>query len=415
MRAETLPSVVRDDVPIYDVDIYSDAVIRDPYPHYSRIRDLGAAVWLPANGMWAIGRHADVRACLSDHETFRSGKGVAGNDRANGIAPGNLLASDPPLHEELRRIVAAPLSLRALNDVKDRIADTANALVERLAARGSFDGMADLAQYLPVSIVSELVGMPEHGRENMLRWAGAVFDMLGGANERTEAAFPVITEMRAYTVNGATRENVRPGGWVAMLYDAADQGLIRPEQVQMLMRDYLGPSLDTTIYATGHLLYLLGTNPDQWERLVEDPKLIPNAINEAVRLESPIRGFTRTVASDTVVGDVAIPAGDRVLILYASANRDERQWDRPEAFDVGRVLIDHVGFGHGIHACAGMQLARLEMRCILTAMVNRVARIEVGEPVLAMNNVLRGYERLPVRFTPDAARPAIPDGGRSAL
>src|SRR5690606_36601970 len=112
MTPATSPSVVRDDVPAYDVDIYHDAVIRDPYPHYARIRDLGAAVWLPANGMWAIGRHADVRACLSDHDTFRSGKGVAGNDRANDIAPGNLLASDPPLHEELRRIVAAPQPAR---------------------------------------------------------------------------------------------------------------------------------------------------------------------------------------------------------------------------------------------------------------------------------------------------------------
>lgn len=392
------PFAIRDDAPVYDVDIYSDAVIRDPYPHYAAIRDLGAAVWLPANGLWAIGRHADVRACLADHATFRSGNGVAGNETANRLAPGNLLASDPPLHDRLRRIVAAPLSLRALNDVRDRIAETADALVDRLVARRDFDGMADLAQYLPVSIVSELVGMPEHGRENMLRWAGAVFDMLGGANARAAAALPVITEMRAYTANDATRDKVRPGSWAALLYDAVDAGLIRPEQVQMLMRDYLGPSLDTTIYATGHLLYLLGTNPDQWNRLRHEPNLAANAINEAVRLESPIRGFTRHVATDARVGAVTIPAGDRVLLLYASANRDERQWERPDDFDIGRVLIDHVGFGHGIHACAGMQLARLEMRCILAAILRRVSRIEVGEPVLAINNVLRGYESLPVRF-----------------
>ncbi|MEO3385321.1 cytochrome P450 [Mesorhizobium sp. CAU 1741] len=391
-------SADRKAAPAYEVDLYSEVVIQDPYPHYARIRDLGAAVWLPANDLWAIGRHADVRACLADHETFRSGHGVAGNPAANSIAPGNLLASDPPLHDQLRRIVAAPLSLRALNEVKDRIAETADALVERLVECQTFDGMADLAQYLPVSIVSELVGMPEHGRENMLRWASAVFDMLGGANARAQAALPIITEMRAYTVNHATRDRVRPGGWVAMLYDAADAGLIEPTQVQMLMRDYLGPSLDTTIYATGHLLYLLGTHPDQWRQVREEPALIANAINEAVRLESPIRGFTRLAANDHQLGDVTIQAGDRVLILYASANRDERQWEHPDEFDVRRVLIDHVGFGHGIHACAGMQLARLEMRSILAAMVKRVARIEVGEPQLAINNVLRGYERLPVRF-----------------
>ena len=387
-----------DSPPVYDVDIYSDEVIRDPYPHYQRIRDAGAAVWLPANGLWAIGRHADVRAGLADHETFRSGNGVSGNEAANRMAPGNLLASDPPLHDHLRRIVAAPLSPRGLNEVKGRIEATAEDLVDRLVQRGTFDGMTDLAQYLPVSIVSELVGMPEHGRENMLRWASAVFDMLGGANKRGEDALPVVMEMRAYTVNEATRDNVRPAGWVSMLYEAADKGLIRPEQVQMLMRDYLGPSLDTTIFATGHLLYLLGTNPEQWQMIRDDPSLIPNAINEAVRVESPIRGFTRYLAAEKWVGDTLIPKGSRALMLYASANRDERRWEKPETFDVKRVLTDHVGFGHGIHSCAGMQLARLEIRSILTSMVKRVKRIEVGVPVLAMNNVLRGYEHLQVRF-----------------
>lgn len=386
--------------PVYDIDIYSDEVIRDPYPHYQRIRDAGAAVWLPRNELWAIGRHADVRAGLADHETFRSGHGVSGNEAANKIASGNLLASDQPLHTQLRRIVAAPLSPRGLNEVKSRIEASAEELVERLVARGSFDGMADLAQYLPVSIVSELVGMPQHGRENMLRWASAVFDMLGGANQRSEEALPIVMEMRAYTVNEATREKVRPGGWVSLLYDAADKGLIRLDQVQMLMRDYLGPSLDTTIFATGHLLYLLGTNPAQWQMILDDPSLIPNAINEAVRVESPIRGFTRYLAADTQVGETLIPKAGRALMLYASANRDERRWEEPAKFDVKRILTDHVGFGHGIHSCAGMQLARLEIRSIVTAMTRRVKRIDVGTPVLAMNNVLRGYSQLPVRFIP---------------
>jgi hypothetical protein len=134
--------------------------------------------------------------------------------------------------------------------------------------------------------------------------------------------------------------------------------------------------------------------------ILDDPSLIPNAINEAVRIESPIRGFTRYLAADTQVGDTLIPKGGRALMLYASANRDERRWDDPAKFDVKRILTDHVGFGHGIHSCAGMQLARLEIRSIVTAMTRRVKRIEVGAPLLAMNNVLRGYTQLPVRFIP---------------
>lgn len=387
--------------PVYDVDLYEEAVLRDPYPHYKRIRTIGPAVWLAKNGLWAVGRHADVRHCLANHEVFQSGKGVAANGKANEMAPGNLLASDPPLHDRLRKIVGAPLTTQALKEVEGRIAGTADDLIDRLIARETFDGMQDLAQYLPLSIVTELVGMPDFGRENQLKWAAAVFDMLGGDNERAKDALPVVLEMRDYTNKGATEGNVRPGSWVAKLYEAAHTGLIESSRVQVLMRDYLGPSLDTTIFATGHLMYQLGKNPDQWKILRDTPTLISNAINEAVRLESPIRGFTRTVSRDTELEGIRLKQDDRVLILYASANRDERRWEDPEAFDVKRPLPDHVGFGHGIHACAGMQLARLEMKCILSAMLRKVAQIEVGEPTLAMNNVLRGFARLPMRFVPN--------------
>ena len=388
----------RRDAPRYGIDLYADEAIRTPYPHYRAIRDLGPAVWLPANELWAIGRHEDVRAGLAAHDVLISGNGVAANPTANAMANANLLASDPPLHNHLRKIVAAPVSPRGLQEMKPRIAASADALIERLIAGDGFDGMTDLAHFLPVSIVSELVGLPEAGRENMLTWAAATFDMLGGTNERQEMALPIVKEMRAYCEREATPDKVRPGGWVAMLYDAARDGLIETEKVPVLMRDYLGPSLDTTIFATGHLLHLLARHPDQWQTLRETPTLIPNAINEALRLESPIRGFTRLAARDYIVGDVTIPKGDRILLLYASANRDERKWKDPERFDIARNVTGHVAFGYGLHICVGMQLARLEIRSILEAMVEKVARIEAGEPELAMNNVLRGFSSLPMRF-----------------
>ena len=166
------------------------------------------------------------------------------------------------------------------------------------------------------------------------------------------------------------------------------------------MRDYLGPSLDTTIFAIGHLLHLFGQYPDQWKLLRQEPNRVGNAINEAIRLESPIRGFTRVLSQDYTIGGIKLFTGDRVLILYASANRDERRWDEPEKFDICRVLTDHVGFGYGIHQCVGMQLARLEMRSVLTAMIARVSKIKIlGAPVYAKNNVLRGLETLPIKFS----------------
>lgn len=387
-------------VPTYDVDLYSDEVILDPYPHYRALRDLGPAVWLPRNGLWAVARHKDVRECLRNHDVFSSAQGVAANDQTNGISRGNLLASDPPEHDLLRQVVGAPLLPKALNEVKDRIEAAANALVDRLVERRSFDAVVDLAQFLPVTIVSEMVGLPEEGRQNMLRWAAATFDMLGGDNQRASEAYPVVQEMRDYTLNGATPDKLKPNSWAARLYEAGERGIVPKPMCPVLMRDYLGPSLDTTIFATSHLMLLLGRNPDQWDAVRSEPSLIPNAINEAVRVESPIRGFTRFVREDYRLEDVTIPAGSRALILYASANRDERKWVEPERFDVRRIVIDHVGFGHGIHACAGMQLARLEMRSLLSALVRKVRSFEVGEPVLAMNNVLRGLQKLPMTVVP---------------
>jgi cytochrome P450 len=380
----------------YDVDLYSDAVLDDPYPHYKALRDLGAAVWLPQNGLWAISRHADVREALFSHAVFSSAQGVAANERTNAIARGNLLASDPPEHDLLRRVVGAPLTPKAVAELKQTIEPAAEQLVERLVAQGSFDAMSDLASHLPVTIVSELVGLPEEGRQNMLKWAAATFDQLGGENERTARARPITQEMRDYSLKVATPDKLKPGSWSARLYEAGDKGIVPATLCPVLMRDYLGPSLDTTIFATGSMIQLFGQNPDQWELLRSDPQLIANAVNETVRLESPIRGFTRCLTRDHVVGGTTLRQGDRALLLFASANRDERKWEQPECFDIRRKVSEHVGFGYGIHTCAGMHLARLEMQALLRALIPRVRRFVLGEPVAARNNTLRGLQSLPV-------------------
>lgn len=391
--------IMRESPVSYDIDVYGDEILDDPYPHYRELRELGPAVWLPKNQLWAISRHKDVREALRNHQVFSSAHGVAGNEATNKVSQGNLLASDPPQHDLLRRVISAPLSPKALSPLRGRLEASANSLVDRLVERGSFDAVTDFAQHLPVTIVSELVGLPEEGRHNMLRWAAATFDQLGGENARTQAARPVTQEMREYTLT-ATPDKLRPGSWAAMLYEAGDQNVIPKALCPVLMRDYLGPSLDTTIFATSNLILLFGQNPDQWDLVRNDPSLIPNAINECVRLESPIQSFTRRLLADHDIDGVRIPNGSRAIIMYASANRDERKWDRAECFDVRRKVGEHVGFGHGVHTCAGMHLARMEMQVLLQALTTRVRRFEIGAPVRAKNNVLRGLEHLPVRVQP---------------
>ncbi len=382
---------------VYDVDLYSDEVLHDPYPHYRALRELGAVVWLPRNGLHVVARFDDVRAALRNPSVFSSAQGVAANDHVNEISRGTTLASDAPLHDRLRAIIAAPLLPRALEEIAPQIRAEAGLLIDDLVARGAFDAVTDLAQHLPLTIVSKLVGLEDYGRSSMLRWAAATFNVLGGMNDRACAALEDVHDMRAYLGGEEIRTRLRPGSWGDRIFAAADRGEVEAERCPVLMRDYLGPSLDTTIFATANLILLFGRNPDQWDLVRNDPALIPNAINEALRLESPVRGFTRHLATDATIGDLAVPRGSRLLLLYASANRDERKWQDPEQFDVKRRANDHLGFGNGTHMCAGLHLARLEMTALLEVLVERVAGFRIGEPVLAMNNVLRGLASLPVQ------------------
>ena len=384
---------------VYDEDIYADDAILEPYSHYRAIRDLAPAVWLSRHGIWAMGRHGDVAAALRNHAVFSSASGVAVSEATNQTARGTTISSDPPEHARLRKIIAAPLTPAAVADLRPQLETAAESLVADLVARETFDAATDLAQHLPFAIVSQLVGLPEEGREKMLDWAGATFDIFGPENERTRQSRPVVQEMREYVNALASGDKLRAGSWADRLLGHVQSGAVPQDQFSTLLRDYLGPSLDTTIFATANLIWLFSLYPDQWGMVREDPALVRNAISECVRLESPIRGFTRKLSADVDIGDARLPQGARVLLLYASANRDERRWDQPEVFDVRRRVVDQVGFGMGVHSCAGMHLARAEIECLIRALIPRVRRFEAGTPVRAVNNTLRGFASLPVRVS----------------
>jgi len=163
-----------------------------------------------------------------------------------------------------------------------------------------------------------------------------------------------------------------------------------------MMIDYVGPSLDTTISAISNAVWLFANNPEQWDLLRADPRLMPSAISEVLRYDSPIQGFSRYVARDVDMGGVVLPAGSRAIVFYGAANRDERKYPDPDRFDIRRRPGDHLGFGAGPHACVGMNLARLEMQALFTALAKRVRRFTILEEEARLNNVLRGYKMLRV-------------------
>ncbi|WP_299572282.1 cytochrome P450 [uncultured Williamsia sp.] len=381
--------------PVVDVDLYGDHAVDNSQEVYRLIRDSGPVVWLPRHRVFAMGRFDDVRAALRDDATYRSGKGVAANPVANTLGHFTTLASDGDTHMKRRMILMQSLTSRAIRPSLPTLEREAAATVDRLLTRDTFDGVADFATRLPVQAVAELVGV-RVTPEQMLTWGRATFDGLGPTNGRAVRSIRGSMGLFLYTVK-LDRRHVTPDGWASTVLDAADRGEISRVEAKNMIIDFVAPSLDTTILSTGRLLWSLGRDPAAWDQIRREPDLIPTAVVEAVRLASPVRAFTRSVTTETTVGDVRLRPGDRVALLFAAANSDERHFDDPETFSL-LPRGGNVGWGHGVHTCVGMQLAKLEMQTLLHAMVERVERITVSDPVPLRNNCLQGLESFRASF-----------------
>lgn len=386
------------DAPVSDLDLHADWALLDPYPLYRELRETAGAVWMRRYGMFALSRYTDVRNALANWEVFSSARGVMFNEATNERVRGIPLVSDPPEHERLRHVLKRPLAAGELDSLEKELVTEAEALVERLVERRTFDAVSDFAQHLPMFIVTRHAGLPEKGRERMLEWAAAIFNICGPLDkQQTLEAIPIAGEQMQYLMTQAVPGKLGAGSWGERLYAAAEQGELAREECPVLMTDYMAPSLYTTIHAMSSAIWLFGQHPDQWDEIRADPSLIPNAINEILRIESPAQGLTRYVTRDHKVDGVTIPAGSRVIVLYASANRDERKWKEPERFDVRRKgVAEHLAWGFGQHMCVGLSLARLEMKVLLAALARRVKRFELGEAERSINMVLRGLKRLEV-------------------
>jgi cytochrome P450 len=381
--------------PTSTMDPYADQALLNPWPLYRELREMAPAVWLEKYAMFALTRHDSVVKALRDWAAFPSSFGVMMNDDMNQVLRGNTLCSDGDAHNRLRRVVMRPLTPVALKSLEAEVEREAEALVDRLCARGRFCAAAELATYLPVTIVSNAVGLPEEGRERMMEWSIGMFNCFGPLNERARNAMPVLSEMMRYARTHAVPGKLKPGSWAEAIHDAAGAGEVPAEAVPVMMIDYMGPSLDTTIFAIANGVWLFANHPDQWDLVRDDPSRIPAAINEILRIEAPIQGFSRYVARDYDLDGVLLSEGSRAIVYYGAANRDPRQFPEPDRFDIRRDNAGrHMAFGAGSHMCLGMNLARLEMRALFTALARGVKRFHVEEEQRMLNNVLRGFSKL---------------------
>jgi cytochrome P450 len=389
--------------PLTDIDLFgtSDQHIRNE--QYRQLRDLGPVVRLAEPDLYVVGRYVDVKAALADHDTFLSGQGVGVNPMLNQMMQGIALVSDGAEHDVMRSIVGAGLQPGPLRARADEIADRAREIVAEALAKGDIDGVTTLAQAMPMAVMPDLLGMPERNREHVYDWVKGGTDLLGPLTERSAASAEKIGNMVQFAHELAANREFAPGTPGAAVLEAADQGVIPAAKCPMVFFEFMGSSLETTSTLICHLLVTFAERPEQWAALRAEPSLVASTINELLRYQSPLRGQTRVTSRDTELGGVEIPKNARVMLLFASANRDERKWERADEFDFRRNPLDHLSFGYGTHTCVGQGVARLEMDALIRALLDSVERIELTEaPVIAENTMMNSYDAIPLRLVPRA-------------
>jgi cytochrome P450 len=390
--------------PVSSVDPFSHAFLHDPYPHHHALREAGPAVWLEQYGIWTMARHEQVRDALTDHTTYCSSAGVGMSDfrkEPPWRPPSIILEADPPLHTRTRAVLTRILSPGAIKVLRETFEREAEILVARLVESREFDGVADLAEAYPLKVFPDATGISDEGRENLLPYGSMVFNSFGPRNDLFNAAMANAGPVRDWIMSKCSRAALKSGGLGRQIFDAVDSGELSEDEAGMLVRSFLSAGIDTTVYGLGNALYCLARYPEQWQALRENPALTRGAFEEVLRFEAPVQSFFRTTTKAIDVSGVRLGEGEKVLLLFAAANRDPRRWDRPDTFDVKRRATGHMTFGTGIHGCVGQAVARLETEAILGALLRRVATLEMTvEPTRRLNNTLRGFDTLPLRVVP---------------
>jgi cytochrome P450 len=398
----SIETAMQADLPLSDIDPFSDAFLTDPYPDHERLREAGPVVRFARYGILAMARYDEVRAAFEDHEAFCSSAGVGLSDfrkEPPWRPPSLILEADPPLHTRTRGVLARVLSSTTVRRLRPAFERVAEELVDTLLARGTVDAIADVAKAYPLRIFPDAVGVRPDGREHLLPYGTMVFNAFGPRNANLERSMAEAQTVVPWINEQCRRESLAPGSLGAQIHAEVDAGEITADEAPLLVRSLLSAGLDTTVNAIGNALYAFAFHPEQWAILRERPALARAAFEEAIRFESPVQTFFRTTTRPVTMSGASLGEGEKVLLFLAAANRDERRFANASTFDITRPVIHNVGLGAGIHVCVGGMLARLEGEVLLGALARKVNAIEpAGEPVRRLNNSLRGLERFPIRL-----------------
>jgi cytochrome P450 len=387
-------------VPVWDVDPYDPAILRDPSDYYTELRDRGALVYIPRYAILACGRYEITKEIFSDHTRFLSSRGVGLTDFSSETpwrVPSIILEVDPPEHNKTRRVMGRVMSPGAVARLKEQFQREADALIDRILAVGSCDAVVDIAEAYSVSVFPPAVGLRNIDQRRLVDYGAMVFNALGPDNAIRRSAMAKAADIVPWITEQCRRVNLQSTGFGAEIYGAADAGEITEGEASLLVRSLLSAGVDTTVTGIGSALWALAQNPDQFDRLKADPKLARNAFEETLRLTSPVHSFCRTTGAPATVGGCDLEEGTKILCVLGAANLDPDHWPDPVAFDIGRRASGHLAFGVGIHGCVGQNIARAEGEALLTAVAREVRSITLaGEPVWRPGNSIHALDRLSI-------------------
>jgi len=387
-----------------DYNPFLPEVQANPYPYFAYMRSHAPVYEVPGIG-WAISRYDDVVSVIKNPQLFSSAMlfpTLLGELSPRALSS-SMVSSDPPVHTRLRKLANRAFTPRRIASLESHIRTVTRQLIDNFAAKKEHDLVAEVTIPLPIIVVAELLGVEPQRYEDFKRWANAVIyatnNMAIPAEER-DGLRRNIADFCAYFENAIAMYHKQPGdNLISDLVRAEEenQALTSDEIVSLAILILLAGS-ETTSHLIAHTVLLFLQNPDELAKVRANPALLPNAIEESLRYESPIQFMFRQITRDTELAGTALPAGMMVLALFASANHDEQKFPDPERFDITRNTEGHIGFGFGVHFCIGSPLARLQARIALEEFLQRFPRFALGSgPVTRVESLtVRGLKTLPL-------------------
>ena len=395
------------------LDLTDPAVVADPYPAFARARATAPVQWHEGLDLWLAFTHAEANAVLRDRRLGRIWVDKAPAERFesfNLIHRNAILEMEPPHHTRLRRLISTAFARGHVERLRPWVEDLAGRLVDELVEESGgsrpVDLLGGMAEQLPVAVIAELLGVPEADRPLLRPWSNAIVKMYEyeRTRAREDAAERAADEFVTYLRGLAAERRKSPGddlvSHLVQVRDADGDRLTEDELVTTCIL-LLNAGHEATVNVTGNGTLALLCHPDQQARLRADRSLLPTAIEEFMRFDSPLQLFERTATEDVEIGGITVEKGRKIAALLGAANHDPAVFDAPETLDVGRTENPHISFGAGVHFCIGAPLARVELQATFGALLDRTSSLELGgEPVRRPEFVIRGLAELPVVLTP---------------